>query len=391
MKNKIKKIIVKCNLVNILSLPIIMFRIFPIKKNRIMFENFTGKGYGDSPKYIAEKLLKSDKEYDLYWVVRKGTKIDFPLGIKPIKLYSFLYFYILATSKIWIANSRFDQYVIKRKKQTYIQTWHGCLALKKIEYDAENKLSDYYKKVMKKDNRNIDYMISNSKFCTKMYRNGFRYDGEILEYGTPRNDVFYDKTNELSKQIKKQLGIDSKLSILLYAPTFRNDCEYNPYDVDFDSLIEALELKTKKKWIVLVKLHPRITDSSKFFTFKKNVIDVTPYSDIQELICVCDILMTDYSSTMFEAMIANKTVIIYASDIDKYNEERGYYFSFKELPFPLIENNEDLIKYVNNFNFNDMVKEYKGFKQEVGLAENGIASEKVCELIDHILCGEKDG
>ena len=156
----IKKIIVKLNIVNILSIPLYIFRIFPIKNNRILFENFTGKGYADSPKSIAENLINSNDDYELYWVIKDNKfKKEFPSKIKAIKLYSLKYFYIMATAKVWVSNSRFDQYVIKRKQQFYIQTWHGGLGMKKIEYDAEDKLSEYYKKVMKKDKERYLYAL----------------------------------------------------------------------------------------------------------------------------------------------------------------------------------------------------------------------------------------
>ena len=390
MKEIIKKMVVKLNIVNFLSIFLYIFRIYPIKNNRILFENFTGKGYGDSPKYIAEKLMESDNNYELYWVIKNDFKFKFPKNIKTIKLYSLKYFYIMATAKIWVNNSRFDQYVVKRKKQIYIQTWHGGLALKKIEYDAEQKLSDYYKKVMKKDNKNIDYLISNSNFCTEMYKNGFKYDGIIKEYGTPRNDCLINDKERLSQKAKKYYNINDNTKILLYAPTFRNNYKDNPYDIDFANLKRELELTTKNKWLIIVKLHPRINNSNLLIKDSENILDATKYADIQELICACNILLTDYSSTMFEAMIAKKPVIIYAKDIENYNEERGCYFTFDELPFPLAKNNNELIEIIKNNNYLKVENNYNKFAKKVGLKENGDASEKVCNLINKCINGEND-
>ena len=383
IKKIIKDMIVKLNVVNILSIPLYIFRIFPIKNNRILFENFTGKGYADSPKSIAEKLIDSNDNYELYWVIKDNKlKNEFPPKINTIKLYSLKYFYILATAKVWVSNSRFDQYVVKRKKQFYIQTWHGGLGMKKIEYDAEDKLSEYYKKVMKKDNKNMNLMISNSKFCTELYRRAFRFKGDILEVGTPRNDVLINNKDELSKKARKKINIDKDTKILLYAPTFRLDYSKNPYDINFKELQKVLEIKTKEKWIILVKLHPRVNNSEELLgKYKSYINDVTSYSDIQELICACDMLITDYSSTEMEAMIADKPVVIYANDVKEYTDERGFSLGFDEIPFKITENNDELLNYIEKVNFDEIKKEYSIFMKKVGLKENGKATNAVCDII----------
>lgn len=375
-----KKIIVRLNLIKLLSVFFYIFRIFPIKKNKIVFVNFSGKGFGDNAKYIYNELNKQNEKYDFVWLVRGDNYKDIPTNIRTVKIFSILSFYELATAKIWINNSRFDQFVVKRKNQFYIQTWHGGLALKKIEYDAEDKLSQYYKKVMKNDNKMIDLMISNSTFCTNMYKNGFKYSGEILEKGSPRNDILINNNYEIIKKVKLKYGITDE-KVLLYAPTFRNDYKNNPYDIDFENLINKLEKVTNQKWKVMIKLHPRITDASKYIDNINKFINVTSYSDIQELINLCDLLITDYSSTMFEAMIAKKPVIIYANDFESYNNERGVYFNFKELPFPLSQNNKQLYEIIEKFNYNCFLDNYIKFSKVVGLNETGTASLEIANII----------
>ena len=389
MKQHLKKIIIKLNLVYILSIPLLLFRIFPIKKNRILFVNFSGKGYGDSPKYIADIFLRDKKEYEMFWVLKKGLKNDIPSGIEAIQKYSIRYFYLLATSRVIVSNVRLDQYILKRKKQRYIQTWHGCLPIKKIEYDIADKLPDYYRKVMKNDNKNIDVMISNSDFCTELYRRAFKFNGRIEEYGTPRNDCFINDIDKLSKKARAYLK-DESTRYVLYAPTFRNNYENNPYDIDYELLTKTLEEKTHKKWKVLLRLHPSVKNCQSIIKPNSYVINMTDYSDMQELLCACDILITDYSSTMFEGMIAEKSVLLYAKDIEEYADERGYYFDFAELPFPLAKNNNELIDIIKNNDLNGMKDNYNSFKKRLGLVENGTASQKVCELISSYIDGVDD-
>ena len=316
----IKKIIVRLNLLKIISLVLYIFRIFPIKKNKVCFINFSGKGYGDNPKYITEEILKENEDIEIVWFVKNIEKVkkEFPSRVRLVKIFSLRYLYELATAKVWVNNSRFDQFVIKRKGQYYIQTWHGGLALKKIEYDAADKMSEYYHKVMKNDNNLMDVMISNSKFCTEVYRRAFRFKGDIKEYGTPRNDFLLQKHDDTITKIRNFFDIKEDNKILLYAPTFRDKYLKNPYDIDFERVKKELEDKTKQKWKIIVKLHPRIENPEDLIKFNDDIINATKYPDVQELIYSCDLLITDYSSTMFESLIANKSVILYANDIENY-------------------------------------------------------------------------
>ena len=378
MKNVVKSIIVKLNLVKVLSLPLLIFRLFPVKNNRILFQNFTGKGYGDSPKYIADRLRKEEGKFDLYWVLKKNTKNDLPQGIKGVKLYSIRYFFILATSKIWISNSRFDQYVIKRKKQFYIQTWHSPLRLKKIEMDAVENLSQYYRKVMKNDSKMIDLMISGCDFSYNIYRNSFLYDGDILKIGTPRCDIFFDK-EEISKNITKVFNyynIDNSKKIILYAPTFRTKRSVRDYIMDYNKVVNGLG----DDYILLVRLHPRMNIKIEEFD---NVIDASKYPDMQELICATDYMITDYSSCCFDTMIANKPCILFLKDLEQYKmEERDLYFDIEKLPFYKSDNEDDIIKFLKKNDFKEYNANIKKFEEQINLYENGSATESIVEIIE---------
>ena len=343
-----------------------------------MFINFEGKGYGDSCKYIAEELLKKEN-IDLVWSVK--TKYDdMPKNIRQVKYFSFKWIYEMVTAKCWVNNSRFPCFVRKRQNQYYIQVWHGGLALKKIEFDA-NYLPKKYVINMLNDNKMIDLMISNSGFCTNMYRKSFKYNGQILEIGTPRNDSLINDEKNLKSKALLNLNYNEKDKYLLYAPTFRENYDNNPYDINFLKLKNLLEEKYKCSWKILIKLHPNVKSSEIKFNYDEGIIDVSDYSDIQELICLSDLLITDYSSTMFEAMIINKPVVLYANDIENYNRERGTYFTFDELPFFLTKNNDELLKIINKLDLLEFTKDYSKFKERLKLKEMGLASKKVSEKI----------
>ena len=326
----------------ILSLPFYIFRLFPINKNKIICSNFYGKGYGDSQRYIIDELLKrNNKKYDIVWVVQNENITGFPKEVRTVKINSLKYIYELVTAKVWIFNTRKNIIVKKRKNQFYIQTWHGGIALKKIEKDAIDKLDKNYINQAKEDSKDIDLLVSNGKFCTDMYKRAFWYDKEIIECGLPRNDILVNGDRQKIKKIVKDFfGIKDNENIILYAPTFRNEYINNPYDIDFNNVIKVLKQITNEDWKVLIRLHPGQKNPEKYVKFSENIINAFKYKDIQELILSSNILITDYSSTMFEAMIANIIVVLYANDIDNYRNERGMYFEFEELPFKLTRNNK---------------------------------------------------
>lgn len=381
MTKIIKKIILKSKILGIFSLFFYFFRIFGIKKNKIVCISFNGKYYTDNPKYIIDELISQyPQKYDIVWLVKEVNKEKQNNGIRQVKINTLKGIYEMVTAKIWISNGRMEFFVRKRKKQYYIQTWHGSLALKKIEYAVLDKLPEHYKQVMKNDTNMTDIMISNSTFCTTMYKKDFLYNGNILEIGSPRNDIFINKTLD-SNSILDEIHISNDDKILLYAPTFRNSYEDNPYDIDFIKLKEKLDNITKENWKILIKMHPNVKKYDYLIDFNENVIDLTSYSDVQKLIYVCDLLITDYSSTMFEAMIAKKDVFLYIKDYEEYVNERGYYFEFNELPFEKAKNNIELHKIIENYKFNDSKNRYENFEKKVGLKETGMASKNVAELI----------
>lgn len=356
------------------------FSIFKIDNKKVMIISYYGKGYGDSGKYIADELLKT-KEIKVYWAGDDNNRNTIPEPVNYVKYNSIKYLFHLATSKFWINNTRFRYGIIKRKNQYYIQVWHGGLALKKVEYDVLDDLSYVYQKAMASDNKMIDLMVSNSSFCSNMYKNAFKYNGKILEVGTPRNDILIsNKNNKLKDKIISYCNLNSDNNLLLYAPTFRNNYEENPYDIDFNKVKMILDNMTNSNWKILIRLHPNIK-STNLITYTDDCFDVTNYPDMQELIASCDLLITDYSSTMFESLIADKPVILYAKDINNYKKSRGYYFDLEKLPFLLAKNNSDLEEILRNNNLQTLKNNYLQFTREVSLKETGKASQKIAKII----------
>lgn len=364
--------------------------IIPIKNNQVICMNFNGKGFGESPKYIAEELLKRDNDIKIYWVVKDMKDATIPSKIKMVKYKSLHFFIILYTSKVIINDTRFGMYFNKRKEQFYIQTWHGCFAMKKIENDAIEKLPKNYYELMIHDSKMIDLIPSNSNFFNELCKRAFLYDGNILKVGCPKDDVLINQEeNKIKYKVCENLNIKPNKFLILYAPTFRNNYDNDPYDIDFKKLKSYITDKYDKECEVIVKLHPLAIDKYQMLN-SNDFINANKYSDIQQLLISADIIITDYSSVMFDGLIANKPVIIYAKDIEEYNNERGCYFEFKDLPFQLATNNDELIEIIKNNNIKELKNKYEKFNEKIGLIKNGNACIKICDLIEKNIKGAKD-
>lgn len=357
-------------------------KLCPVKKNKVIFQNFYGRGYGDNPKYIADALIASDRRVDLVWVVANDRPEDLPASFRTVRFQSLRYIYEMSTARVWVDNCR-KQYCMKKPNQYYMQTWHGGLGMKKIENMVPDKLGEDYVRMAKRDASQVDVMLSSSDTLTSDYRNFFWYpEGEIIQKGLPRNDRLLNYTEEDVKRIKEALDVKDDCKLLLYAPTFRDDHNLSVYDIDYPRLKKALETRFGGTWKILLRLHPTVFTLSNDIEYDPDVlINASYYPDMQELYMIADMLITDYSSVIFDFLLIERPSLLYASDVAKYRVERDYYFDFNDLPFALCETNDQLESAVLHFDEQAYAERISSFKDRHGICETGRASEYAAEWI----------
>ncbi len=383
-KEKVKKFI---------SLIIIwIFNCLPIKNNKIFMVSYYGSQYGCNPKYISEYIMKNYPKgyFDIVWAFHDLGSKKHLTGFRKVKTMSLRYFYELCTSKVIVTNFRTTDLFIKRKHQFYIQTWHSSLRLKKIEKDAEDSLTADYVQLAKNDSKKCDLLLSGCEVSTDIFRRAFWYKGNIFQKGSPRNDVFFQLNTEVRMKILKQLNISLDSKLVLYAPTFRKDGSLEVYDLDYEWISDELSKRFGGNWIFLIKLHPHLLSKSDQLKFGKNVLDVTSYDDIQELLCISDILISDYSSLMFDFSITKRPCFLYIPDILDYQKnERNLYFDVKDLPFICAYSNKDLAGKIAGFHYAQYEESLNDFLSTIGSFENGKASEDLVKLINEVCFSDK--
>lgn len=363
------------------SFVFLIMRVFPIKQNKIVCCNMKGKRYGDNPKYIVDEIIRQKLDYEIVWLMKDEYDVDLPKKIRKGKYNLFSIAYELATAKFWIDSNTKPLGVLKRRNQYYIQTWHGSYGLKKVYGDIPDKITYFDKRSIQYNSNIQDLVISNSKTYTDIFRRAFWYQGEILECGSPRNDIFFEDTDVYVRKVRDYFRIKEQ-KIVLYAPTYREDFRIADMRLDFERMLGSLEKKFNGNWVVLVRLHPNnMIDAKKFIHYTDKIINATDYNVMQELLVASDILISDYSSCILDFVTKGKTCFIYATDIKKYKDERDMYFDMYKLPFPLAENNDELEYNILNFNPEDYQVELKRLFEQVGLCDNGNASNQIVEWI----------
>ena len=352
------------------------WRRMPLQQNKIILWSDNFKTFGCSPKYIALYLAeKHPEEYDIVWVLEREKPVpeDLPSGIRIVRYFSMEYLKEIATAKVIICNHRTSDYHFfqKRSGQYYIQTWHSSLRLKTIEGDVP-QLPESYLQAARQDSQKIDLLLSGCRFSTDIFRRAFWYDGEILEKGTPRCDRFFADTTAAKEKVYRHFGIPSGKKLALYAPTFRNDGIASLYGFDPNKLLQSLG----EDWCIGCRLHPNLNAEIP----DGPAIPMSKYPDMQELLCACDLLITDYSSSMFDMAVAGKKCALYLPDLDQYlARERSLYFDLQELPFPKATDMDALCSVVADFSgYNARCAD---FLDQIGNFEQGNAAAEVAKQI----------
>ena len=356
------------------------------KQDKIIFVNFLGRGYGDSPKYIAEEIIRQSLPYDLVWLVYNMND-SFPSKIRKVKFYSLRSRYELSTARVIISNTKGRLPYFKRKSQYYIQTWHGGFGVKYIEKDIEQFLPKEYVRDSKYDSSITDLILSGSDFQTQVIKKSFWYDGEIFMKGIPRNDIFFNYTRDTITNIRKSYGFEDNLKLVVYAPTFRKNADVDPYKLNAPELLQSLRNKTGDNWKLIIRLHPAIAGMSGIFHYDENVIDGSGFSDPQEILLMSDLLITDFSSMMMDFAIMKRPVLLFILDLEEYVKDAGGVRPiFYDLPFKIGQSNEELNRIIGEFDLNSYQERLERFMHNYFRSyDDGHASEYVVERIKRII------
>ena len=401
-----------------ISMLFYLFRIFPINRNLIAVCTFEGKtGFGCNPKYIVIELHRIHPEYKIVWLVNKNVIKDkcFPEYIKKVPNTVLSRAFWLTRAKIWIDNYRKPYGTKKRAGQYYLNTWHAGIGFKSIGLWRGDAFSKMAFLVSLNDSKMIDDIVIDSKYCEGMFRKGLLYEGSYIKAGQPRCDVLFGERIDHRKRFRQKYNLDNDCKIVMFAPTFREAANNGKrtvfseiWSLDFSRMLETLEQKFGGDWFLCIRVHPQLSscftnlDNEKF---DKRIINVSLNDDMYEILAAIDVLVTDYSSTAFDAGNCRIPVFLYADDIGKYSKDRGsLLWNLSEntdatvhnnlsiepkndmiLPFPIAKNNDELCDRIRNFSEKEYNAKVQKMEQIAGVVFNGNASQIVAQKIVDII------
>ncbi|WP_280717671.1 CDP-glycerol glycerophosphotransferase family protein [Kitasatospora sp. MAP5-34] len=314
-------------------------------RETVLYDVFGGRGYSDSPRAIHAELVRRRTPLEHLWVI-DDAQGEVPEGVRAIRSHSPEWYEALGTSRYLVGNTHFPDFIERRPGQVIVQTWHGSL-LKRIAHDVENAwLSDAgYLTALDREAPQWSLLVSPSSFATPILRRAFRYEGEILESGYPRGDVLARGTG--AQTVRERLGIPAGKRIVLYAPTWREDQQRESGDGFHLGLrldLDAARTELGADHVLLVRPHSHVREplpgAGDGFLY-----DVGDYPDVQELLLAADVLVTDYSSIMFDFAITGRPILFFTYDLEHYRDTlRGFYFDLEsEAPGPLIPTSPELL------------------------------------------------
>jgi CDP-glycerol glycerophosphotransferase len=349
----------------------------PIQKGVVLFDSFNGKVIGDSPLDIFLELQKVRPDLQFYWTTAAHTKA--PDGAVGVRFESRQWLDLLASAEYIVANTSLPWYFRKVAGQTYLQTWHGT-PLKRLVHDIPpGSLTKSYLDTMGREAAAWDYLISPSPFCSEVLPRAFRYTGEVIETGYPRNDRLKTHTATDRKRIRESLGVtDSKTVLILYAPTWRDYKRTATGNWDLVSYLEP-DIKLPEGFQIMFRGHTN-THNVNSAKAAGSSLDVTKYPDVTELYIAADVLITDYSSVMFDYSVTGKPMIFLVPDLNRYEAERGFYFDFRgSAPGPIVTSKAEVLDILSKLpeTAKSFQNAYKHWQQTFNSLEDGKAAKRV--------------
>lgn len=348
--------------------------------------------YSDNLKYIGEALRAEGKKYQLIYA-GKALKCFDELenkGITPIELNSLKFFYYGMTSKVIVTNSGGVSYLPLKKSQFVINTWHGGGAYKKIGIDMYED-SKLFRKDLLLAARETDVMLTTCErfkeiFCRAM----LIPENKFWSIGMPRNDCLLQLNHEKEIAVKNKLGLSDTDRLVLFAPTYRkvddnyfNDSVAVSYGINEEMVLNALHNRFGGDWVFAYRYHPCIVNKQTI-QHSKRIIDLSDYDDMQELLLAADVLINDFSSSMWDFMLTGKPCFIFAKDLKHYIETTDLYTPLEEWPFPVAESNEKLDENIREFDELSYKTACRKHYDALGGCESGKATQYVCEKISLI-------
>ena len=374
----------------ILRLTLSPFSLFPVKSNRVLLLNRLSLKYACNPKAVTEYLLEHySGKFEIIYAVNQPKNYDGlrQRGVKVIKFNSPAYFYYLMTCRVFLTNSGGYSYVpLRMDKQFVINTHHGGGAYKTFGLDMYEDTPTFRADLKLSADQTSLLLSTNKKFSEVASSACLTRPESIWEIGMPRNDILIHPDPVIREAVRRKLNLKEGEKLVLFAPTYRkvddnyfNDSVAISYGIDSARTCAALERRFGGKWVFAIRYHPCVVNREQFALH--GMLDLTDYEDMQDLLLAADVLINDFSSSMWDFMLTGKPCFLFAKDLKHYVETTKVYTPVAEWPFPKAESNEELEFNIWHFDEKKYHEDCKRNYEKLGGCETGKATQLVAEKI----------
>ncbi|MBR2682254.1 MAG: CDP-glycerol glycerophosphotransferase family protein, partial [Atopobiaceae bacterium] len=355
-----------------------VLRLLPLKKKTIVFESYWGRQAGCNPRALYDYIDANHPDYECIWSV-EDLRIPVDGKGKRVLTDSLPYFYYMARSRFFVNNVNFGDAYEKRRGQIEIQTMHGTpLKTLGLDVKADFPNEETVKSFLRRCGR-WDYLIVQSPKVEEITKSCYAFDRTFLRTGYPRNDeLLLRNTEEEQRRLKESMGIDPDTKLVLYAPTWRTSGRFDLL-LDFNQLSDAFG----DGYTFALRRHHL---SMPGFTHKfrmGNAVDLTFEKSIDDVLLATDVLITDYSSLMFDFALLHRPMLFFVYDLEAYRDElRGFNIDLEtEAPGPLVRTTKEVITELRNLEGEDTNVSLDSFIQTYLPYETDHSSRDVFEQV----------
>ncbi|MGY0024399.1 CDP-glycerol glycerophosphotransferase family protein [Streptomyces sp. YJ-C3] len=361
----------------------------PVSRGTVVFESHMGKCYGDSPRAVHEELIARRRGARVVWSYAKDPT-GFPKDATLVRRWSWRYLWALARAEWWVDNQGFPHALDKPKHTTYLQTWHGS-AYKRMGFDEirhKTQNAPQREQLARAVGR-FDHFLVRSERDVKTLARAYRLPEErLMRVGYPRNDRLVETRKRDERQgrfprpaLAAGLGIPDHRTVVLYAPTFRGTPKNRKVRLPLD--VRAFAEQFGDTHVLLVRAH-YMEAATLPVTPPGTVLDVSAHHDVSELLCLADVLITDYSSIMFDYALLDRPIVHFAPDLDTYAAERGSYFDLRaRAGGPVVATQDELHRTLAGIKESDgdWREARRAFAAEFGTYDDGGAARAVVDAL----------
>lgn len=354
--------------------------LLPLDRHKTVYMSFGGHAYSDNPRAVSEAMSALDPQARPVWLFTDPNKPrpDMPQNVIPVRAHSLRAVYHMATASCWVLNHLMPPYLVKRRGQCYVQTWHGDRTFKVVLHESGKRGIP--------DLDVMDLGVVGSDQGETIFRDMFGYKGELLRVGSPRNDALIHLDDQEAARIRRAVGIGEDERVAMYAPTMREHLAHTQrrQDVqalDFKRLLDLLEQRDGLSWRLIVRAHSTVSGLGGYAADAR-ILDLSGYEDMRDLLQICDLLLTDYSSSACDFPLTGRPVVLFQPDIDEYRaRDRALCFKMEDSPFHAARSQAELEDILLSIDEDGARENARAIEQFFGIDETGEAAKRVAEWI----------